>query len=220
MEAGDEHGLAEHVTVHRVHRCAVRVSAAFCGAPAGRRASCRAHRARTCSDGTVREARRGPCSRCRGGSTARCRRADRLHTPSGSPVDVPGIFQISQCVTSIFELFAGIAGSGSCMSSTKLCVPGGTCDHFSSGDGRSARRLRVLVGDHAAVFPRRRRHDQRRRLRSAAARPRRVPVRRRGAVPARGARGSSRQSSLPLPMPSFSSSLPSVTGLEVCGHRS
>src|SRR5262245_48338934 len=25
-------------------------------------------------------------------------------------------------------------GSGSCMSSTKLCVPGGTCDHFSSGE--------------------------------------------------------------------------------------
>src|SRR5471030_2531359 len=35
---------------------------------------------------------------------------------------------------SIFDpLFS--TGSGSCMSSTKLCVPEGTCDHLSSGDG-------------------------------------------------------------------------------------
>src|SRR5215471_17778972 len=44
------------------------------------------------------------------------------------------MFQISQCVTSILELFIS-TGSGSCISSTKLCVPIGTCDHLSSGDG-------------------------------------------------------------------------------------
>src|SRR5262249_10910394 len=54
-------------------------------------------------------------------------------TPSGRPVDVPGMFQINQCVMSIFEpLFS--TGSGSCNSSTKLCVPGGTCDHWSAGE--------------------------------------------------------------------------------------
>src|SRR5215475_5783896 len=46
------------------------------------------------------------------------------------------MFQTSQCVTSIFELLLS-AGSGSCISRTKLCVPGGTCDHLSSGDGAS-----------------------------------------------------------------------------------
>src|SRR5215471_1123292 len=56
-------------------------------------------------------------------------------TPSGKPVDVPGIFQTSQWVTSPFELFAGIAGSGSFMISTKLCVPGGTCDQLRAGFG-------------------------------------------------------------------------------------
>src|SRR5262245_39229810 len=40
---------------------------------------------------------------------------------------------MSQCVMSIFEPFAR-TGSGSCISSTKLCVPGGACDHFNSGD--------------------------------------------------------------------------------------
>ena len=62
------------------------------------------------------------------------------------------MFQISQCVMSIFEPLLS-TGSGSCMSNTKLCVPGGTCDHFSSGEtavGSSG--LRELVGDHAAVF--------------------------------------------------------------------
>src|SRR5262245_4073268 len=43
------------------------------------------------------------------------------------------MFQINQCVMSIFEpLFS--TGSGSCISSAKLCVPGGTCDHESAGD--------------------------------------------------------------------------------------
>src|SRR5215467_4673953 len=55
-------------------------------------------------------------------------------TPSGKPVAVPGMFQISQCVMSILEPLLS-TGSGSCISSTKLCVPIGTCDHFSSGDG-------------------------------------------------------------------------------------
>src|ERR1043165_6646047 len=55
-------------------------------------------------------------------------------TPSCSPVAVPGMFQISQCVMSIFEPLLS-TGSGSCISSTKLCVPIGTCDHLSSGDG-------------------------------------------------------------------------------------
>src|SRR5262245_15817212 len=54
-------------------------------------------------------------------------------TFSGRPVDVPGMFQISQCVMSIFDPLFN-TGSGSCMRSTKLCVPGGTCDHFSSGE--------------------------------------------------------------------------------------
>src|SRR5215831_3946805 len=44
------------------------------------------------------------------------------------------MFQTSQCVTSIFELLLS-AGSGSCIRRTRLCVPGGTCDHLSSGDG-------------------------------------------------------------------------------------
>src|SRR6478752_890333 len=55
-------------------------------------------------------------------------------TPSGKPVAVPGMFQISQCVMSILEPLLS-TGSGSCISSTKLCVPIGTCDHLSSGDG-------------------------------------------------------------------------------------
>ena len=66
------------------------------------------------------------------------------------------MFQMSQCVTSPFELLAGIAGSGSCMISAKLCVPGGTCDQLSAGDGAvGPAGLRVLVGNDAAVFPRR-----------------------------------------------------------------
>src|SRR5262249_39068495 len=44
-----------------------------------------------------------------------------------------GMFQISQCVMSIFEPRCR-TGSGSCISSTKLWVPGGTCDHSSFGD--------------------------------------------------------------------------------------
>src|SRR5882672_6695468 len=55
-------------------------------------------------------------------------------TFSGRPVAVPGMFQINQCVMSIFEPLLS-TGSGSCMSRTKVCVPGGTCDHLSSGDG-------------------------------------------------------------------------------------
>src|SRR4029079_13108482 len=55
-------------------------------------------------------------------------------TFSCSPVALPGMFQISQCVMSIFEPLCS-TGSGSCISSTKLGVPGGTCDHLSSGDG-------------------------------------------------------------------------------------
>src|SRR5262252_7597128 len=43
------------------------------------------------------------------------------------------MFQISQCVMSIFDPLLS-TGSGSCISSTKLCVPGGTCDHDSAGD--------------------------------------------------------------------------------------
>src|SRR5262245_39309493 len=43
------------------------------------------------------------------------------------------MFQINQCVMSIFEPLAN-TGSGSCISSTKLCVPGGTCDHWSAGE--------------------------------------------------------------------------------------
>src|SRR5262245_46943001 len=43
------------------------------------------------------------------------------------------MFQINQCVMSIFEPLAR-TGSGSCISRTKLWVPAGTCDHFSSGD--------------------------------------------------------------------------------------
>src|SRR5438045_7630704 len=58
-------------------------------------------------------------------------------TPSGRPVDVPGMFQTSQCVMSIFEPFCS-TGSGSCNRSTKVCVPIGTCDHLSSGDGEVA----------------------------------------------------------------------------------
>src|SRR5262249_48991502 len=43
------------------------------------------------------------------------------------------MFQINQCVMSIFEpLFS--TGSGSWRSNTKLCVPGGTCDHCSAGE--------------------------------------------------------------------------------------
>src|SRR5262249_18138193 len=44
------------------------------------------------------------------------------------------MFHTSQCVMSIFDPLLS-TGSGSCMSRTKLCVPAGTCDHFSSGDG-------------------------------------------------------------------------------------
>ena len=43
------------------------------------------------------------------------------------------MFQINQWVTSIFELLLR-TGSGSWNSRTKLCVPIGTCDHFSSGE--------------------------------------------------------------------------------------
>src|SRR3981081_3385565 len=43
------------------------------------------------------------------------------------------MFQISQCVMSILEPLLS-TGSGSCRSSTKLCVPDGTCVHLSSGD--------------------------------------------------------------------------------------
>jgi hypothetical protein len=43
------------------------------------------------------------------------------------------MFQINQCVMSIFEPLLR-TGSGSCISRTKLCVPAGTCVHFSSGD--------------------------------------------------------------------------------------
>src|SRR5215471_17443057 len=64
-------------------------------------------------------------------------------TPSGNPVDVPGMFQTSQCVMSIFEPRLS-TGSGSCISRTKLCVPDGTCDHFNSGDG--------AVGPDACVY--------------------------------------------------------------------
>src|SRR5256885_4747490 len=53
------------------------------------------------------------------------------------------MFQISQCVMSIFDPLLS-TGSGSCISSTKVCVPGGTCDHFSSGDG--------AVGPEACVY--------------------------------------------------------------------
>jgi len=49
------------------------------------------------------------------------------------------MFQINQCVMSIFEPLLS-TGSGSCISRTKLCVPAGTCDHFSSGDGAVAPR--------------------------------------------------------------------------------
>src|SRR5215831_17491182 len=65
-------------------------------------------------------------------------------TPSGNPVDVPGIFHASQCVTSPLELLAGMAGSGSFMISTKLCVPGGTCDQLNAGFGE--------VGPPACVY--------------------------------------------------------------------
>src|SRR6266550_973265 len=43
------------------------------------------------------------------------------------------MFQTSQWVMSIFEPLLS-TGSGSCSSNTKLCVPGGTCDHCSAGD--------------------------------------------------------------------------------------
>src|SRR5262245_52523066 len=43
------------------------------------------------------------------------------------------MFQISQCVMSIFEPLLS-TGSGSCISSTKLWVPGGACDHDSAGE--------------------------------------------------------------------------------------
>src|SRR4029077_19404867 len=43
------------------------------------------------------------------------------------------MFQMSQWVMSIFEPLLS-TGSGSCSSTTKLCVPGGTCDHCSAGD--------------------------------------------------------------------------------------
>src|SRR5688572_20179212 len=55
-------------------------------------------------------------------------------TPSGRPVDVPGMFQITQWVMSIFDPRFS-TGSGSCMMSTKLWVPIGTWDHESAGDG-------------------------------------------------------------------------------------
>src|SRR3954465_2583111 len=54
------------------------------------------------------------------------------------------MFQISQCVTAPFELLAGIAGSGSFMMIAKLCVPGGTCDQDSAGEG--------AVGPAACVY--------------------------------------------------------------------
>ena len=43
------------------------------------------------------------------------------------------MFQITQWVMSIFEPRFS-TGSGSCMMSTKLCVPIGTCDHESAGE--------------------------------------------------------------------------------------
>src|SRR5262245_40708592 len=43
------------------------------------------------------------------------------------------MFQTNQCVMPIFEPLAS-TGSGSCSSRTKLCVPGGTCDHCSAGE--------------------------------------------------------------------------------------
>src|SRR5215467_13348511 len=54
------------------------------------------------------------------------------------------MFHTSQCVMSIFELFAGNDGSGSFMISTKLCVPGGTCVQLSAGFG--------AVGPAACVY--------------------------------------------------------------------
>src|SRR5207237_5618405 len=54
-----------------------------------------------------------------------------------NPVDVPGMSQINQWVMSIFEPFCS-TGSGSCNSSTKLCVPIGTCDQLSAGLGAVA----------------------------------------------------------------------------------
>src|ERR1051325_3984907 len=66
-----------------------------------------------------------------------------MGTFSARPVDVPGMFHATQCVMSIFEpLFS--TGSGSCMMITKLCVPIGTCDHESAGDG--------AVGPAACVY--------------------------------------------------------------------
>src|SRR5262245_15401632 len=53
------------------------------------------------------------------------------------------MFQINQCVMSILEPFWS-TGSGSCISSTKLWVPPGTCDHLSSGDG--------AIGPAACVY--------------------------------------------------------------------
>src|SRR4051794_25874850 len=53
------------------------------------------------------------------------------------------MFHTSQCVMSIFDPLLS-TGSGSCINRTKLCVPGGTCDHFSSGDGE--------VGPPACVY--------------------------------------------------------------------
>src|SRR5262245_29545914 len=44
---------------------------------------------------------------------------------------------------SIFDPFAS-TGSGSCINSTKLCVPGGTCDQSSFGEG--------AVGPDACVY--------------------------------------------------------------------
>ena len=66
------------------------------------------------------------------------------------------MFQTSQCVMSIFDPFAS-TGSGSCMSSTKLCVPGGTCDQSSLGDTAFAPAAIVYLSgmtppsSHAAV---------------------------------------------------------------------
>src|SRR5262245_51636113 len=133
MKTRDQDRLAEHVTVHRIddsrarRRCLLRrtlrnVELGVEGVEL---------------EGVVM-VRPGRCSRAHVGIRAEAHLTvpsgdSPAGTASGSPVDVPGIFQMSQCVMSIFEPFAR-TGSGSCISSTKLCVPGGTCDHFNSGD--------------------------------------------------------------------------------------
>src|SRR5258707_9856821 len=69
------------------------------------------------------------------------------------------MFQINQCVMSIFDpLFR--TGSGSCISSTNVCVPAGACDHFNSGDTADGPAACVYLSgitppsSHAAVVMR------------------------------------------------------------------